>query len=194
MRKLREFLKNNSWIWIVVVVAIAFFGDIYLQRATRRGAAPTPTPVSRIASYKNVTPGVATEADLRQAFGTPVKTTVSDGQTIDEFTSTSELRLHSAIIENGKVIFIKEIVSAHDTRIAKDITDIYGPASYFLYNKSPNDVFNLYAYPSNGIAYVGSENGILLEVWYFQPTTFEDFLNRWASEEYTLTEPSERPQ
>lgn len=190
MKKVIDFIKRNSWIWIVVVVAAAYIGDLYLQKKLNPQVGPTPTPVAQIASFKSITPGISTELDLNKILGTPVKTVISGNEKIDEYKSTSELRLHSAIIENGKVVFIKEIISANDTTTASSITDIYGKAQNILYSKLPNSTFNLYAYPSNGIAYLGHADGTLLEIWYFQPTTVDNLLQTRATD-YSLTPSTE---
>lgn len=194
MQKIRNFLKKYNWIWIVFIVLVAYFGDLYLQKSQRKNISPTPTPNMQAASYKSVVPGISTEADLNKVLGTPVKTTINGSQKIDEYKSTSELRLHGAIIENGKVVFIKEIVSAHDTLTTKNITDVYGNAANVLYNsKFPNASFNLYVYPPNGIAYLGHVDGTLLEIWYFAPTTIGDFTSRWA-QDYSPTPSTEHVQ
>ena len=179
MNKVREFFKKYSWTWIIVVVAVAIIGEAYLQRSKTTPTAK-PTPVARIATYKEIVPGVSSEADLNKILGTPLKTTINGSEKIDEYKSTSELRRHIAIIQSEKVVFIKEIVSAHDTTKASDITSIYGTASNILYTKYPNSTFNLYVYPSNGIAYLGHKDGTLLEIWYFQPTTITDLLSTWG--------------
>lgn len=189
MKNIKAFFQKYFWVSILIIVVAAVIGDVYLTRPNQKPLA-TPTPVAQTASFKSVVPGISLEADLNKVLGTPVKTTISGSKKTDEYKSSSELRLHSATIEGGRVIFIKEVVSAHDTAIAKSITDVYGNAPNVLYSKFPNSTFNLFAYPSNGIAYLGHTDGTLLEIWYFQPTTLNNLLKTWATD-YSLAPSTE---
>lgn len=192
MRKIINFIKNY---WILIMIVLA--GLLYIVNLFIKGSSPTstptPTPVAQRASYKDIFPGISSEADLRNALGTPLKTTTNESGIIDEYKSTSELRRHIATIKSGKVVFFKEIVSANDKTTATDITNIYGVAPNILYNKSPNSTFNLYVYPSNGIAYIGHSDGALLEIWYFEPTTIDNFINLWG-QDYSTSPSTETVQ
>lgn len=164
-----------------VLAAVLYVAKLIIV-PTQTKISSSPTPSSQVASFRSITPGVSTETDLKTLLGTPIKTTVDKNQNIDEFKSTSELRRHIAIVQSGKVIFFKEIVSAYDKTTAKDIINIYSVAPNILFNKLPNSTFNLYVYPSNGIAYIGHIDGTLLEIWYFQPTTIDDFTSKWGQD------------
>jgi len=79
------------------------------------------------------------------------------------------------------VVFIREIITAKDKKTTEDITSQYGNAPYTLYGPASVNGFNLYVYLDKGIAYIGHvKEPILLEIWYFQPTTIEDFQVKWA--------------
>lgn len=192
MKKLLFFLKNHSWIWIIVLVLVAIIGDAILVQKQGKPKA-TPTPVAHIASFKNITPGVATEAELNKVLGTPTKTIINGDQKTDEYKSSSQFRNHTAIIQNGTVVLIKEIISATDTTKASDITDGYGQAPDVLYENSANSTFHLYVYPGNGIAYLGHSDGTLQEIWYFSPTTIDEFRSLWAPH-YLTSPPKEQLQ
>lgn len=189
MNKFKAFVKKYFWVFVLIIVVFSIVGDAYLQRKDGQ-AQPTPTPIAQKASYKSITPGVSTESDLTKLLGTPLKTTINGAEKTDEYKSTSELRRHVAIVQGEKVVFIKEIVSAHDTTKASDIISIYGASSNTLYTKYPNSTFNLYVYPSNGISYLGHKDGTLLEIWYFQPTTITSFLSTWGTD-YSTTPSTE---
>ncbi len=188
MKKFIAFAKKHSWVWIIVVVIVSIVGDAIITQKNK--PVPTPTPVPKVADYKSVIPGISTESDLNKILGTPVKTTIDGNRKLDEYKSTSELRLHNAVIENDKVIFIKEIISSYDTTKSSDLTSLYGEPPVKLYSKFPNASFYLYVFPSNGIAYLGHTDGTLLEIWYFIPTTIQEFLSKWATE-YSTSPPTE---
>jgi len=189
MQKIVSFFKKYAWVWIIIIVLIAIVGDAYLTREKNVPSA-SPTPAPKTASYKDIIPGVATEEELNKILGTPLRTTIDGSEKTDEYKSTSELRHHIAIIQSGKVVFIKEIVSAHDTIKSPNIVSIYGTAPNILYNKYPNSTFDLYVYPANGIAYLGHKDGGLLEIWYFQPTTIGNFITTWGKD-YSLSKSTE---
>lgn len=191
MRKIFNFFKKYSWIWIIIVVIIAIIGDVVLTQNKR--STPPPTPIAKRASFKDITPGISSEADLNKVLGTPIRTNIQGDQKVDEYKSTSQFRNHIAVIQNGAVSLIKEMISATDTTKANLITNIYGQAPYILYEKFPNSTFRLYVYPANGIAYLGHEDGTLQEIWYFVPTTIENFQITWASE-YLFSPPTEQLQ
>lgn len=172
---------------MIVLAAILYIVNLFLKGSSLTPI-PTPTSITQRASYKDIVPGLSSEADLKKSLGTPLKTTTSELGIIDEYKSTSELRHHIATIKNEKVVFFKEIVSAKDETTSTNVTNIYGVAPNILYSKSPNSTFNLYVYPSNGIAYLGHSDGTLLEIWYFEPTTIDNFINLWGKD--YLTSPS----
>lgn len=191
MRKIFEFFRKHSWMWVIVVVILAIIGDAYLTRVQKPVA--TPTPVAQVATFRNITPGVSSVSDLNKIWGSPLKSTTANGQTTDEYKSTSQSRNSIAIVQSGTVYLIREIISATDTQKASDITSVYGAPPYTLYQKFPNSYFNLYVYPSNGIAYLGHSDGTLQEIWYFPPTTIENFQSTWAPD-YLTSPPTEQLQ
>lgn len=141
------------------------------------------------AEYENIIPGKDSEDELKQAFGNELSSENIGTQKINEYKSTSPTRNHQAIIEDGKVSLIKEIVSMSDSLTAKDFKDEYGESPVMLYDKTdPNSSFFLFVYPGRGLAYLGHNDGTLLEVWYFPPTVISDFINNWATS-YSLEKP-----
>lgn len=172
--------------WILIIVIAAIVGDALLTKTQK--VSPSPTPAPQRATFRDITPGISNEADLSKMLGTPLKSTTNNGITTDEYKSTSPVRNSIGIIENGKVSLIRQIVGSSENITADSITNIYGKAPEILYNKAPNSVFRLYVYPSNGIAYLGHSDGTLLEIWYFVPTTIEDFISKWG-QNYQTNQP-----
>ena len=186
MRKLFDFIKRHSWIWVLIIVLIAVIGDSLLS--SQQKTSPSPTPIPQKATFKDVVPGISNESDLNKVLGTPIKSTTNNGVTTDEYKSASPVRKSIGIIENGKVSLIKQIIGSSENITADSVTNIYGKAPEILYSKAPNSVFRLYVYPSNGIAYLGHSDGTLLEIWYFVPTSIENFMTQWG-QDYQTTQP-----
>lgn len=186
MRNIFNFVKKHSWVIILILVVLAIIGDNIIT--SRQKPSPTPTPIAQVATFKNITPGISTESDLNKIWGTPTRTTINGPQTIDTYKGVG-FKDQTAVIEGGKVKLIRQVIASTDTTKASTITDVYGPAPYILYSKFPNYVFRLFVYPSNGIAYLGATNGTLSEIWYFVPTTIDNFASLWATD-YSFSTPA----
>lgn len=166
----------------MISIAIVLYIVSLFVKGPAKDANPTPTPVAKVATYKNLIPGTSTENDVTSVWGRPVTTETLDGQKVSDYRSTNQYRFHQVIYYNGKAKLIKEIVNSNDNINADYITGTYGTTADKLYEKYPHSSFNLYVYPSNGIAYLGHVDGTIKEIWYFEPTTFENFIVDWGQD------------
>ena len=142
-------------------------------------------PKSNQANYQSLTPGTSTKEDVLDKLGKPVAEEENGG--ILNYSSSSSERPHQVVLEENNIKLIKEIVTLRDEKKTIDIQNVYGKPKNVLYGDRSSAGFHLFIYPENGIAYIGqAESGLLLEVWYFPPTTFELFKTTYASE-YSLT-------
>jgi hypothetical protein len=140
-------------------------------------------------SYKSIVPGQNSEHDLNEVFGEELSTNEVGSRKIYEYKSTSPVRNHQTVTENEKVIFIKEIVTAKDSITSGSIKTEHGEPPFKLYDKnSPNSSFYLFTYPGKGLAFIGHEDGTLLEIWYFPPTSITEFIANWAND-YSFKKP-----
>jgi hypothetical protein len=187
MKKILLIIKKYWFLPLISLAAIAYIANLLIKSST---PANPLTPSSQEASFGSITPGIATQNDVNKILGMPLKTTQQQGQTINEYKSSVNLLPHTAYFTNNTLTVFKEIVSSVDKKDSSSITNIYGVAPNVLYSKSPNSSFNLYVYPSNGLAYIGHVDGTLLETWYFQPTTIENFMSKLAPD-YLLSPPTE---
>lgn len=135
---------------------------------------------NRVADYKSIQPGKSTLEEINSLLGYPIEQSEKDGTVVTEYKSSSNYRNNIVTIQNGIATLVKEIVTATDNKKSQDIIKEYGEAPFVLYDQKPSSTFNLYVYPTNGIAYVGHEDGTLLEVWYFQPIDIDTFISTWA--------------
>lgn len=187
MEKVKEFLKKRKWL---IAVGISILSILYIISVTQipsnKKVAPSATPsTNKIASFKSLVPGTATENDVNNALGNPISTTFTDGDKVNEYKSTVENIPNSAYFSNDKMVLFKETIGSNDNVTADTVMKTYGVSPNLLYTNIPNSSFNLYVYPSNGIAYVGHEDGTLFEIWYFQPTTIDEVLKTWGKD-YSL--------
>lgn len=181
MRNIFTFIKKY---WILIMIFLA--GILFVLNAILKGPSqPTPSPSpasSNIATFGSLKPGTSTTNDVTGVLGRPIDTKNENGQTISEYKSTNQYRFNQVTFTNGTATLIKEIVNSNDNKNVSSITSIYGTAQNILYEKLPSSVFNLYVYPQNGIAYLGAVDGTLKEIWYFQPTTIDNFITDWGQD------------
>ena len=185
MNKLFNFIKNKK---ILLLAFVSLFSMIFIFVKTNSIKKnidiikPQINNSNEVATYKDIVPGNNyKEEDINKMLGTPVSSTLSGEVKINSYPSSNEYRANDIELKNGEVDFIKEVINPDDTRTSEDIRKIYGVSEYVLYENTSDSFFNIYVYPKNGIAYLGHNDGTLLEIWYFKPTDINTFKLKWAS-------------
>lgn len=141
----------------------------------------------RAVSFFNLVPGQSTRDDVFNTLGPPLSTTTFNGLPQENYQSNSQVHPHEVVYRDNKVVFIREIITNQNEKTLTDIRNEFGIAPYSLYSQEYGISFPLLVYPDNGLAAIGNlDTGDLLEIWYFEPTTFEEFRAQWAPvPEYT---------
>lgn len=185
MNKLFNFIKNKKILllaFVSIVSMIFIFIKINSSEKVINNVQPSTNISSEVATFKDIAPGnTYKEEDINKMLGIPVSSTLSGEVKINNYPSSNEYRTNDVEFINGEVDFIKEVVNLDDNRTAEDIRKIYGVTEYVLYENVSDSYFNLYVYPKNGIAYLGHNDGTILEIWYFKPTDINTFKSKWAS-------------
>lgn len=180
-------MNKKKTILITLLSIISLFSlvlilyKININKQTNNPIISVPKPIDKIASFKEIVPGETSLEEVNRLLGNPTSATTSGNITISDYKSSNEYRKHQVETENGNVLFVKEVVNMTDKINAEEIRKIYGIAPYILYEKSHQNPFDLYVYPSNGIAYIGHEDGTVSEIWYFKTTTINNFISQWGS-------------
>lgn len=177
--------KNKKYIYLLVVLSlISIIFLIFKTNNSQITKEPTQStaPVTKeIASFGDITPGKTSLEKINELLGTPISTEEQDGKTASLYKTSNEFRNHRVISENGvSQLVIEEVINSEKN--ASDIQIVYGTNPSILYEKSPSSVFNLYVYPENGIAYLGHEDGTVIEIWYFEPTNMDNFKREWGKD------------
>jgi hypothetical protein len=190
MRKLINFLKQNKIVIYIIVLIAAYIVNLFLKpkQIQENVTFSTESP-----NYNSLETGKSSEADLLKTLGNPISQKDENGTKKLEFKSTNQYRHNEAIIKDGKVIKIKEVVNFGEKQTANDITNKYGKPAYKLYSLEEQSSLNLYVYPSIGLAYLGHDDGTLMEIWYFVPTNINQFMNEWG-QGYSKTLPLKTKQ
>lgn len=187
MIKTKDLLLNKRKGIVIIILLFTITIGLYLASTLFKKNSINLTSQNQLPTFKSVAVGSNVQ-DLSSRLGEPIKTTQRKTTTLLEYKSSSPAQNDSLITENGKVVFIREIITTSDKKNAKEITDKYGVVEKILYGPDSQSGFNLYTYPTTGLAYIGNSEGLLLEIWYFQPMAVKKFENKWAGEyKETLT-------
>jgi hypothetical protein len=182
MGKVFNFIKKY-WVLILIALMLVLVIIDKFIIPDKKVSQTVSTPKSnRVADYKSIQPGKSKLEEINSLLGYPIEQSEKDGNIIAEYRSSSNYRNNLVTVQNGVATLIKEIVTATDNKKSQDIIQEYGEAPFVLYDQKPSSTFNLYVYPTNGIAYLGHEDGTLLEVWYFQPIDIDSFISTWAKD------------
>ncbi len=176
-----DYLKGHKLLTLFGVALI--FSAIFLitTSALDKEGPAGPDDGSEAVNFNSIAPGVSTEETVIEQLGEPLSVTEEGLEKTLEYQSTSPTRKHEVTVEEAHVSFIKEIVSINDDTRAEDLIRLYGNPSARLYQKNdPQFAFSLYVYPEKGLAYLGHEDGTLLEIWYFPTTSLGGFISKYA--------------
>lgn len=170
LTKIARVLKNE---WFLLVLALLSLTLISLTVAAYLNKSKQYRGVMW---QNNITPGETTTEDLGNKLGGPIKTAVENDKLIYFYESGNEFRPHEVEIFQDKVNIIKEQVIADEKGSLNDYLSKFGQPERILYGQHG------YAAPANfwgskGIIVFGNaESGKILEIWYFPPTTPDQFL------------------
>jgi hypothetical protein len=177
---MNNLFNSRKKIALIIFAGVSLFCMVFLVFSVKKGApppAPTPSTLTT-ASWNTLTPGVSSQQDVINKLGKPKST---NGRTLS-FGSQNPNIDNQVFIENGVASFFKEIVSPTEKITSDKITSEYGTAQNVLYGPDSASGFYLFVYPANGVAYLGNPNTKdVIEIWYFKPTTIDDFINKRAS-------------
>jgi hypothetical protein len=182
-----NFIKSHKVLSIIVFfiflsILIFLFG---IKTNQTKITQPSPTPGT--ANWSGIIPGKSSEVDVNKIFGNPISTKGG----VSDYKSSSDTQNNKVVYQNGKVIFMKHIITNADNPSTTVITDEFGAAPVQLYGPEASAGIYLFVYPDKGIAYMGNpDKQFLFEIWYFQPMSINDFISKWAPN-YSTTQNSQ---
>jgi hypothetical protein len=169
--------KKSFIIILLVGIAILTIYFIFSKRST------PPAQNTTAPSFQSIEAGINTPKDVVAKLGEPLS---SSTESLLEYKSKNPNLNNSFTIENNKVVFIREIIGETEAKTSTDIIAQYGGPEYVLFGPNSVNGFNLYVYPKIGLAYIGHvTDPALLQIWYFEPMSLDQFISKWASD-YSL--------
>lgn len=182
-------IKSKTKILILIIIVVLFAISVFLY-VKRKPKSPSQDEIpSAGADFETLIPGISQKNEAIEKLGEPLNDINSDTL---KFESNNPNLPTQVVAEDQTIIFIKEIITAEDNKTSEEIISKYGVAPYTLFGSDSVNGFNLYAYPEKGLAYLGHiKEPIVLEIWYFQPTSFNNFKQKWASDYSTIFQPKQ---
>ena len=183
LQKLLAFIKKNKLVLLIILAVVLYVITKFIPEEKVENKQETQIPQAVI--WNSITLGQSTSENVIEKLGQPLKTTEQETNKVLNYKSKNPNIDNQVFVDNNenKVVLIKEAIASNEERNAKEVIDKFGVSSNIFFESgdfysAPSYYF--YVYPSEGIAYIGHvTTGDLLEVWYFKPTTLEEFKNIW---------------
>lgn len=166
-------MKKKIFITISLISVLSLFLILYLQNKNKEKTKDfTPT---RYIEIDKVNIGTNKE-EVEKQIGKEITSTSSGDLLISDYKSKNIYRPHQIYYKDNKAVLIIEKVV--DKSVTTDkMVEKYGTPTDVLHEKLENSTFNLFVHLDKGVAYTGHENGgLVLEIWYFEPTNIETFI------------------
>lgn len=195
MNSIFEKIKAKKIMILFIIFVFSVFFIIFKINNNKKNinTIPTPFTTNKVADFNLIVPNQTSLDRINELLGYPVATKEENGITINEYKTTNKYRTHVIKIENGVAVFVKQEIISGEQK-ASDIRNIYGIAPDMLYSQAPSATFELYVYPSNGIAYLGHKDETILEIWYFPPVNNIDIFIEKYGDGYGKEPSKEIPQ
>ena len=186
LQKLLAFIKKNKLVLLIILAVVLYVITKFIPEEKVENKQETQIPQAVI--WNSITLGQSTSENVIEKLGQPLKTTEQETNKVLNYKSKNPNIDNQVFVDNNenKVVLIKEAIASSEERNAKEITDKFGESNNIFYE--PGNLYSIpsyyfYVYPDKGIAYIGHiTTGDLLEIWYFKPTTkdeFEEFKDSW---------------
>jgi len=189
--------KNKKY--IILTIAVLFIGSMIIIIKALRNNPQEKVKQVNIPSvnyyYEGLIPGKATQEDVEKVLDKPISQE-NEGEYIkEEYKNQLSPRNHLAYFKDGKMVFFDEIVRWNKN--SNDLKRALGEPKDILYMAQVPGSYIMYIYPDKGVSFVGHpKTTTILDIWYFEPMSFEEFKNTWGKDLYEsqLTELDDVPE
>jgi len=175
-------MDKKSRIIIASLIVVSLFLSVFIYMRVSKQLS-TKTQKEAKVTFEQIIKDLPDESSLSKLIGEPKDIGSKDDTKIYYFDSSNPNKNNEVVYKNDKLILTREIVAPKDNKNSSEITIKYGATNNVLYGPDAAAGFYLFVYPDKGIAFVGNPNsGDMLEKWYFEPTTIEEFKKLFATE------------
>lgn len=166
LSQIAQLVKNQIFIISLIFLALLIFA-LFIFRLTTR-----PAPYEGVRWINSITPGQTTTEQLKKSLGEPLS---QSGNTLN-YSSSNQYRPITINTTNDKVSLIIEPVIKTEKGQLSDFIKLLGQPEAIVYGEhqaaAPGHFWG-----AKGILVFGNPiSNIILEIWYFPPTTLDSFL------------------
>lgn len=163
--------------WILLLLAFVAIGIFSLALFFRPRQPPPKTTPSQIPWQKTIFAGQTTTSQLTNTLGQPAKVENNQDKIIYDYSTPNQYRPNQVEIQGDTVYLIKEQVLESQRAKLNDYILYYGPPQAQIFGQHGTFAPGNFWGEKGLLVFAGNQEGIVIEIWYFQPTTLEDFLN-----------------
>lgn len=178
MKRIFSILKKY---WLASLSLVFFISLLSWYFLLPKKGAPVIERVKNIELYKNaIKPGQSLN-DLISLLGEPVATSEENQYKVLEYPSAFSKYTSKVFTSEEKIEFIREPVKYEEKRKIDSYLNQLGEPADKLYDEGLGPSYLGYIYPEQGLAvFAHMADGIIIEIWYFQPTDLNGFLTAWG--------------
>lgn len=163
---------------IILILSVIITLFIGISFGKRPGPTPTPAPTPetvKIESWQGVKPGITSRDELLVLLGPPASQSAT-GETL-LYPSNNQYWQHQVSLPNNAVRFVREYLFAPADISLKNKLGAFPGSPTKLYG--PDSLSGVYAFVllDRGFGFVANEQkDRVYEVWYFAPSSLQQFL------------------
>ncbi len=181
-------MKNRrTKILVTTLIIIAIISLVLRILTPPQKIVPQPDPIQPV--WNGFRLNITKASDVEKLLGKPTSTEKIELGEYYNYPSAYEVLPQQVLIRDGVVALIKQRI-APDAPNYQSLVNSLGKEDFIQYTPFGGEIYPLYVYPSKGLALARDESGDALEIWFFSPTTAEDFKNTFGKENFDT--PSEQ--
>lgn len=177
----KKFLFLGIGIGIVAILVTLIF--VIVRRPPKSPALPPALPPSAL-QWKNIKVGQDDKSQVAAKLGQPLSTKNLEGnKEVSTYQSNNQYWPHEVEYVNGITTLVKQRQLQSKKFELFEYAKKYGQPEKIVPTNDSGFGIDLYIYAKNGFALKAHRvEGTIFEIWYFQPTTLEDFLQKYSQE------------
>lgn len=173
-----KFFKKY-WYFVLLAFLVTTLG--ILKLSTKTVVIPPSLPPTEN-SWNGIVPGSSSIQQVEKTLGQPIKIERVEGKTIYLYPSEIENWPNQIFVseQNNKTEGVKRFFPPKEENYSFFINK-YGNPDKELFGPHSQSGFSVFVFLEKGLAIVANKKSdLVLEIWYFSPTTLEEFLASWG--------------
>jgi len=179
------FFKKN---WLILTLSFLVGVLLFLKLLIK--ITPKTQQVNQSNTWKQITPQISTQKDLEKKLGPPLETQKEKEYIVYFYPSEVEnwpTKIY--ISEKDKKVSLVKLFFPKEN--FQNLLNQLGPPDKQLFGPHEGAGLSVFVLSKKGVAAIANqESGIILELWYFPPTTLENFIALYG--EGLKTSPSQK--